>query len=124
MTAEYASRFDPVNVVDPSEDDTSELKICSMVAVGGDRLLLGERIDKAARLRLIRLTRSADVLGGSYDDGSASPSLEQLVDPAASGVSVPAKRLVGDPGALDGVPRKNEHIARVDHRTPALINDK
>ena len=29
VTAEYAYRFDPVNVVDPSEDDTSELKISS-----------------------------------------------------------------------------------------------
>ncbi|MFE6339035.1 esterase-like activity of phytase family protein, partial [Streptomyces sp. NPDC057798] len=32
VTAEYAYRFDPVNVVDPGEDDTSELKISSVVA--------------------------------------------------------------------------------------------
>ncbi|MFE7172706.1 esterase-like activity of phytase family protein, partial [Streptomyces sp. NPDC057616] len=32
VTAEYAYRFDPVDVVDPGEDDTSELKISSVVA--------------------------------------------------------------------------------------------
>ncbi len=36
VTAEYAYRFDPVNVVDPSEDGTSELKISSVVAIGRD----------------------------------------------------------------------------------------
>lgn len=123
VTAEYAYRFDPVDVVDPGEDDTSELKISSVVAVGGDRLLVEERTDRAARLQLVRLTGSADILGGRYDDDTTSPSLEQLDDPAASGVPVPAKRLVVDLGKVKGVPGKIEGIARVDHHTLALINN-
>jgi hypothetical protein len=123
VTAEYAYRFDPVNVVDPSEDDTSELKISSVVAVGGDRLLVEERTDKAARLQLVRLTHGADILGGPYDDDTTSPSLEQLDDPAAGGVPVLRKRLVVDLGTVQGVPDKIEGIARVDHETLALIND-
>lgn len=123
VTAEYAYRFDAVNVVDPSEDDTSELKISSVVAVGGDRLLVEERTDKAARLQLVRLDRKANILGGPYDDDSTSPSLEQLDDPAASGVPVLAKRLVVDLGTVDGVPGKIEGVARVDRDTLALIND-
>ncbi|MFJ5535026.1 esterase-like activity of phytase family protein [Streptomyces sp. NPDC093261] len=123
VTAEYAYRFDPVGVVDPGEDDTSELKISSVVAVGGDRLLVEERTDRAARLQLVRLTRSADILGGRYDDDTTSPSLEQLDDPAASGVPVPAKRLVVDLGKVEGVPGKIEGVARVDHHTLALVND-
>ncbi|MFF4274476.1 esterase-like activity of phytase family protein [Streptomyces sp. NPDC001536] len=123
VTAEYAYRFDPVDVVDPSEDDTSELKISSVVAVGGDRLLVEERTDKAARLQLVRLDRRANILGGLYDDDSTSPSLEQLDDPAASGVPVLAKRLVVDLGTVDGVPGKIEGVARVDRDTLALIND-
>lgn len=123
VTAEYAYRFDPVNVVDPSEDDTSELKISSVVAVGGDRLLVEERTDKAARLQLVKLGRQADILGGPYDDDTTSPSLEQLHDPAASGVPVLAKQLVVDLGTAAGVPGKIEGIARVDHDTLALIND-
>ncbi|MFI7400575.1 esterase-like activity of phytase family protein [Streptomyces sp. NPDC049541] len=123
VTAEYAYRFDPVNVVDPSEDDTSELKISSVVAVGGNRLLVEERTDKAARLQLVKLERGANILGGAYDDDSTSPSLEQLDDPAASGVPVLDKRLVVDLGTVAGVPGKIEGVARVGHDTLALIND-
>lgn len=123
VTAEYAYRFDPVNVVDPSEDDTSELKISSVVAVGGDRLLVEERTDKAARLQLVKLGHGANILGGPWDDDTTSPSLEQLDDPAAAGVPVPAKRLVVDLGKVSGVPGKIEGVARVDRDTLALIND-
>ncbi|MCX5088550.1 esterase-like activity of phytase family protein [Streptomyces sp. NBC_00365] len=123
VTAEYAYRFDPVNVVDPSEDDTSELKISSVVAVGHDRLLVEERTDKAARLELVKLTRGTDILGGPWDSDKTSPSLEQLDDPAASGVPVLAKRLVVDLGTVAGVPGKIEGIARVGRDTLALIND-
>jgi hypothetical protein len=123
VTAEYAYRFDPVNVVDPSEDDTSELKISSVVAVGGDRLLVEERTDKAARLQLVQLGRRSSILGGPWDDDTTSPSLEQLDDPATAGVPVLAKRLVVDLNKVDGVQQKIEGIARVDHDTLALIND-
>jgi hypothetical protein len=123
ITAEYAYRFDPVNVVDPSEDDTSELKISSVVAVGRDRLLVEERTDKAARLQVVELTRGANILGGPWDSDRTSPSLEQLDDPAASGVPVLAKHLVVDLGTVAGVPGKIEGVARVDHDTLALIND-
>jgi hypothetical protein len=123
VTAEYAYRFDPVNVVDPSEDDTSELKISSVVAIGHDRLLVEERTDKAARLQVVELTRRANILGGRWNSDTTSPSLEQLDDPAASGVPVLAKRLVVDLGTVAGVPGKIEGVARVDHDTLALIND-
>ncbi|MFI9803991.1 esterase-like activity of phytase family protein [Streptomyces sp. NPDC052301] len=123
VTAEYAYRFDPVNEVDPSEDDTSELKISSVVAVGGDRLLVEERTDRAARLQLVELRRRSSILGGPWDDDTTSPSLEQLDDPAAAGVPVLAKRLVVDLGKVHGVQQKIEGIARVDRDTLALVND-
>ncbi|MFI6879022.1 esterase-like activity of phytase family protein [Streptomyces sp. NPDC050400] len=123
VTAEYAYRFDPVGVVDPGEDDTSELKISSVVAVGGDRLLVEERTDKAARLQEVRLTRGADILGGAWDDAATSPSLEQLDDPAAAGVPVLRKRLVVDLHTLDGVPDKIEGVAVAGRDRLALIND-
>lgn len=123
VTAEYAYRFDPVGVVDPGEDATSELKISSVVAVGGDRLLVEERTDRAARLQLVRLERSADLLGGRWDDDTTSPSLEQLDDPESAGVPVLRKRLVVDLRTVAGVPGKIEGVARVDHDTLALIND-
>ncbi|MFF3493080.1 esterase-like activity of phytase family protein [Streptomyces sp. NPDC002795] len=123
VTAEYAYRFDPVDVVDPGEDDPSELKISSVVAVGGNRLLVEERTDKAARLQEVRLTSGADILGGRWDDDATSPSLEQLDDPAANGVPVLDKRLVVDLNKVDGVPDKIEGIALAGRDTLALIND-
>ncbi|MCL3994921.1 esterase-like activity of phytase family protein [Streptomyces lavenduligriseus] len=123
VTAEYAYRFDPVGVVDPGEDDTSELKISSVVAVGRDRLLVEERTDKSARLQLVGLGRGANILGGPWDDDATTPSLEQLDDPASAGVPVLSKRLVVDLGTVAGVPGKIEGVARVDDDTLALVND-
>ncbi|MFJ8825886.1 esterase-like activity of phytase family protein [Streptomyces sp. NPDC102467] len=123
VTAEYAYRFDPVGVVDPGEDDTSELKISSVVALGDDRLLVEERTDKAARLQEVRLTRRANILGDAWDDAGTSPSLEQLDDPAVAGVPVLGKRLVVDLNTVDGVQDKIEGVALAGHGTLALIND-
>ncbi|MFJ8938845.1 esterase-like activity of phytase family protein [Streptomyces sp. NPDC102365] len=123
VTAEYAYRFDPVGTVDPGEDDTSELKISSVVAIGREELLVEERTDKAARLQVVKLSRGADILGQAWDDSTTSPSLEQLEDPAASGVPVLRKRLLVDLGKVEGVPGKIEGVARMDRDTLALIND-
>ncbi|MFG2647813.1 esterase-like activity of phytase family protein [Streptomyces sp. NPDC048436] len=123
VTAEYAYRFDPVGVVDPGEDDTSELKISSVVAIGRDQLLVEERTDKAARLQTVELDRRSDILGDRWDDDTTKPSLEQLDDPTASGVPALKKRLLVDLGGIANVPGKIEGVALVDRRTLALIND-
>ncbi|GAA1367570.1 esterase-like activity of phytase family protein [Streptomyces beijiangensis] len=123
VTAEYAYRFDAVDVVDPSETDTSELKISSVVAVGRDSLLVEERTDKAARLQRVTLPRGKGILGSAWDSVATSPSYEQLADPAASGVPVLRKRLVVDLGTVPGVPGKIEGVALAGHHTLALIND-
>ncbi|NGN69342.1 esterase-like activity of phytase family protein [Streptomyces sp. A7024] len=123
VTAEYAYRFDPVSVVDPGEEDTSELKISSLVALGRETLLVQERTDKAARLHKVRLDEGHDILGGRWDAGATAPALEQLKDPAADGVPVLGKKLVVDLGKLDGVPGKIEGVAVTGRSTLALIND-
>ncbi|MET8679361.1 esterase-like activity of phytase family protein [Streptomyces sp. NPDC004647] len=123
VTAEYAYRFDPVDVVDPGENDPSELKISSVVAVGRDRVLIEERTDRAARLQAVELRPGNSILGSPWDDQATSPSLEQLADPAASGVPVLRKELVVDLGRIKGVPGKIEGIALAGRRTLALIND-
>ncbi|MEU1489234.1 esterase-like activity of phytase family protein [Streptomyces sp. NPDC005776] len=123
VTAEYAYRFDAVGVVDPGEDDTSELKISSVVAIGGNELLIEERTDRAARLHRVTLPRGAGILGSRWDVPSASPSYEELTDPAASGVPVLRKSLVVDLGEVTGVPGKIEGVAVTGRNTLALIND-
>ncbi|MFF8618418.1 esterase-like activity of phytase family protein [Streptomyces sp. NPDC015350] len=123
VTAEYAYRFDPVDVVDPGEDDTSELKISSVVAIGRDALLVEERTDKAARLHRVSLPHGSGILGSAWDDPTTSPSYEELTDPSASGVPVLRKRLVVDLGKVAGVPGKIEGVAVTGRDTLALIND-
>lgn len=108
VTAEYAYRFDAVDVVDPGEDDTSELKISSVVALGRHELLVEERTDKAARLHRVTLPHGSGILGSAWDDPTTSPSYEELTDPSASGVPVLRKSLVVDLGKVAGVPGKIE----------------
>ncbi|MGW1103626.1 esterase-like activity of phytase family protein [Streptomyces sp. NPDC002540] len=123
VTAEYAYRFDPVDVVDPGEDDTSELKISSVVAVGRDGLLVEERTDRVARLHRVTLPRGSGILGSAWDDPATSPSYEELSDPNASGVPTLRKSLVVDLGRITGVPGKIEGVAVTGPDTLALIND-
>ncbi|MFB7185630.1 esterase-like activity of phytase family protein [Streptomyces sp. NPDC056178] len=123
VTAEYAYRFDPVDVVDPGEDDTSELKISSVVAVGRDGLLVEERTDRVARLHRVTLPRGSGILGSAWDDPATSPSYEELSDPSASGVPTLRKSLVVDLGRITGVPGKIEGVAVTGPDTLALIND-
>ncbi|MCM2389870.1 esterase-like activity of phytase family protein [Streptomyces albipurpureus] len=123
VTAEYSYRFDAVNVVDPSETDTSELKLSSLVPIDDDTVLVQERTDKSSRLHRVNLPSGEGILGSRWDDLATSPSYEQLDDPAAAGVPVLAKQLVVDFGKVPGVPGKVEGIAAVGRDTLALIND-
>ncbi|MZE56052.1 esterase-like activity of phytase family protein [Streptomyces sp. SID5770] len=123
VTAEYAYRFDPVGTVEPGQTKTSELKLSALVALGGDRLLVQERTDKAARLYEVRLRRSADILGSVWDAPATRPGLEQLDDPAAARVPVLRKDLVIDLNTVKGVPGKIEGIAAEGSSTLVLLND-
>ncbi|MET7617609.1 esterase-like activity of phytase family protein [Streptomyces sp. NPDC005408] len=123
VTAEYAYRFDAVDVVDPGEDDPSELKISSLVAIGRDTLLVQERTDKTARLHRVTLPHGAGILGGAWDDPATSPSYEQTEDPSAAGIPVLRKSLLVDFTKVTGVPGKVEGVALMGRDTLALIND-
>lgn len=123
VTAEYAYRFDPVGVVDPGEDDTSELKISSVVAAGPETLLVQERTDNAARLQRVVLRPSANILGTAWDSTTTTPSYEALADPAAAGVPVLSKQLFLDLNTVAGAPKKIEGVALLPHDALVVIND-
>lgn len=119
VTAEYAYRFDPVGVVDPGEDDTSELKISSIVAAGPETLLVEERTDNAARLQRVVLRPSANILGSQWDDAATTPSYEA----DATGVPVLQKTLYLDLNTVKGAPKKIEGVALLPHNALVVIND-
>ncbi|MFI5736583.1 esterase-like activity of phytase family protein [Kribbella sp. NPDC051587] len=123
VTAEYVYRFDPVGVVDPGEDSTTELKISSVIAVGHETLLVQERTDNAARLQRVVLRDRDNVLGTKWDDTATAPSLEALTDPAASGVPVLSKKLFLDLNTVAGAPKKIEGVALTSKHTLVVIND-
>jgi hypothetical protein len=119
LTAEYAYQFDPVGVVDPGEDDTSELKISSIVAAGPETVLVEERTDNAARLQRVVLRSSANILGSKWDDVATTPSYEA----DATGVPVLKKELFLDLNTVKGAPKKIEGVALLPHDTLVVIND-
>lgn len=118
VTAEYPYRFDPVGVVDPGEDDPSELKISSIVASGPETLLVEERTDNAARLQRVVLRPSANILGSKWDDAATTPSYEASTDAPAL-----AKSLFLDLNTVKGAPKKIEGVALLPHNTLVVIND-
>ncbi|TDC21616.1 esterase-like activity of phytase family protein [Kribbella albertanoniae] len=123
VTAEYVYRFDPVKVVDPTETDTSALKISSVIAAGRETLLVQERTDNAARLHRVVLRDRDNILGTAWDDTATTPSLEALADPAAAGVPVLPKKLFLDLNTVAGVPKKIEGVALTSKHTLVVIND-
>jgi hypothetical protein len=123
VTAEYAYRFDPVEVVDPAQTDNAELKLSALVAVGSDTVLVQERTDRTSRLHRVRLPRGEGILDSAWDDPATSPSYEQTEDPGAAGIPVLRKELVVDFADVAGVPGKVEGVAAVGRDSLALIND-
>ncbi|MGW7686615.1 esterase-like activity of phytase family protein [Kribbella sp. NPDC054772] len=119
VTAEYAYQFDPVGVVDPGEDDTSELKISSIVAAGPETLLVQERTDNAARLQRVVLRPADNILGSKWDDAATTPSYEA----SAAGVPVLKKQLFLDLNTVKGAPKKIEGVALMPRDTLVVIND-
>ena len=58
----------------------SSLRISEMTQLGGDRFLVDERTDQVAKLFEIDLTGATNILGGTFDQAAAVPTLEQVED--------------------------------------------
>lgn len=118
--AEYVYRFEDVAEFD--DDDQDEMKLSGLVWIDETTLLALERTDEVARLYLLDLAAASDVLGTDWDDPESSPTLEELADPEAAGVSPLAKTLLLDLAPLD-LPEKIEGVAVIDDETVAVAND-
>jgi hypothetical protein len=91
--------------VNPAKKKPLADKISSILPAGPDKLLIEERDDTVTndptavtRLWKVDFTRATNLLGGRYDDGATTPSLETQYVPATSGV-VPANPAGVVPGA-------------------------
>ena len=100
------------------------VRMSEMVLLGGDRLLVNERISKTTKFYIIDLA-NATPLDASFDDAKTSPSLEQMsaADLEAKGIKPVAKTLVLSSDDVDGLPKKVEGVAVVSPTEMILFND-
>jgi hypothetical protein len=121
-TAEYVYPLEPVVSFDPgASGDPAEMKVSAMAWYGPDKLVVEERTDNVAKLYLVGIDPTRNILGGPFDDVAHSPSLEQTDLAAANPL---AKTLLVDLTAtVTGLPKKIEGVAVRDPKTIAVAND-
>lgn len=104
--------------------EQSDVKMSEMVAVGPDRLLVLERIDKTTKLFLVDLAGAATLPRG-IDTASTPPTLEQLApdDFERNGVTPLVKTPILDSDRLKGLPAKIEGVAVLSDRELILVSD-
>lgn len=123
--AEYVYPFEAAEGFDPSMDDNDqdEMKLSALVWLDEHTLLVLERTDEVARLYTVDLSGATDILGSTWDDAATAPSLEDVDDLAAAGVTPLPKTLLVDLEALAEMPDKIEGVTVVDDQTIAVAND-
>jgi hypothetical protein len=125
--SEYVYQFEDADEFDCTPDenrcDPDDMKLSGIVWIDEATLLVLERTDQEARLYLVDLSGASDILGSAWDDPNTSPSLEELEDPIAAGVTPLPKTLMVTLDALPQMPDKIEGVAVVDTETVAVIND-
>lgn len=103
----------------------SDVKVSEMVALDTDKLIILERISKHTKLyRVTDLNAATNILNTPWDDLNTSPTLEQVTDLAAQGITPLTKTLAFDSQTdAPGLATKIEGIAVLDNEYVALIND-
>ncbi|WP_421694461.1 esterase-like activity of phytase family protein [Aestuariivirga sp.] len=117
-----ATSFKADNKKEPQKQNA--VRMSEMVWLGGDRLLVIERIGKTTKFYVIDLA-SATPLDASLDDEKTSPSLEQMsaADVEAKGIKPVVKTLVLSSDDVDGLPKKVEGVAVVSPTEMIVFND-
>lgn len=104
-----------------------DLRVSEMLRVGHERFLIIERTDLITILYEIDLKTGTNILGTPFDDLATSPSLEQVADLAAVGITTLAKtqRLIASslPGANPRFPQKIEGLAIARDGRLLTVND-
>jgi hypothetical protein len=106
------------------EQKQNDVRLSEMVWLGGDRLLVVERISKTTKFYVIDLASEAQ-LNAALDDPITSPSLEQMAPGqlAAQGIVPLKKALVLNSDDVEGLPKKIEAVAVMSPTEMIVIND-
>jgi Esterase-like activity of phytase len=100
------------------------VRMSEMVHLGGDRLLVLERISKTTKFYIVDLAGAA-TLDTVYDDTSTAPSLEQMsaADLEAKGIKTLVKTLALNTDDVDNMPKKIEAVAVMSPSEMIVISD-
>jgi hypothetical protein len=104
--------------------DQSHVSVGEIVALGEDRLLVVERIEKTARFFTVTL-EDANRIPAAFDAPEARPTLEQISGEglAQSGLMPARKTLVLDSDTVQGLPAKIEAVAVTGPDELIVVND-
>lgn len=128
VTGQYLYQLDEASAFrsdnDGRERPPSDVHISEIVALGPDRLLVLERIDKTARLFVTALDDS-NRIPVEFDTLDANPSLESLSSEglAQRGLKPLPKLVVLDTDTVPGLPAKIEGVAVMAPDELIIIND-
>jgi hypothetical protein len=102
----------------------NDVRLSEMIWLGGDKLLVIERISKTTKFYVIDLA-DASALPIDFDKPETSPSLEQIssADFAARKITPVRKTLLLSSDDTDGLPEKVEGVAVLNDREMLVFND-
>lgn len=109
---------------DGRERKLSDVHVSELVAIGEDKLLVLERIEKTARLFSISLGEDNQI-PALFDSAEKSPGLEAIAAERleAMGVLTLPKTLILDTDSVPGLPAKIEGIAVLGPSELLMVND-
>jgi Esterase-like activity of phytase len=118
-----AAKLEPDTKANP-EMKPSIPHISEMTAIGEDRLLVLEQIDRMSRIFEIKLD-DANRIPPPFEDETGLPSFEaqSLIELALRGLFPAEKRLIVDKDVLGGLPAKLEGMALLSPKELIVIND-
>lgn len=100
------------------------VRLSEMVNLGGDRLLVLERISKTTKFYVVDLA-AGTAIDAVWDETGTSPSLEQLGrgELAGKGVAPLAKTLILDSDTVENMPKKIEAVAVMSPTEMIVLSD-
>lgn len=102
--------------------DRADVKLCDVATLGGNRLLVLERVSATAKLYLATLDPTR-ALAPEWSDPATRPTIEELSADDALGLPVLDKHLLLSTDDHHGIGADLEGLALLDERTIVLVND-
>ncbi len=100
------------------------VRLSEMVAIGPDRLLVNERINKTTKFYVVNLPDATPIDAG-FDDVATTPSLEQLGagDLETKGIKPLVKTLILNSDDVENMPKKIEGVAVMSPTEMIVLTD-